>query len=516
MTQPQPQPQPQPEVIDLFATGKRPNYRLSELAGCNFAIAHNIIGTKIERSAKSSFFPNHKRNVALWMGDALEPVINRFLIEECGLTLKFYNNDQLEPIGDGPRRIGHSDGIVYLAAPSDLTDFARYNMRSEAVRDLLEGRVMVLENKTMRDADFKLFAKAGGDFRASYWISKYPTQVASYLQILSNPEYDHLWPDTYRGSRDGRATETFIGSRDFRAFLADIGREAPTTALAAVLNTATKDFGFGYIDYADEEANLTARLAELSEIRDLMGQGQLPEPSFDGRAPDCFNCPYTSICPSVKKLIDDLNTEQVFPEFSSEALKVDIAQFDDDAEEYITLKEQADEIADRLKVVREKMKGSLVTGSSFRTDRFSIAYSEVSGRQSADMTTLGRNISDLKDTINAVVSSGHIDLSTSACMYCDHDQPLLYESDWLPEADADMIANNKAEPWIAGARVMAFLDTDDPDNDVLTVHTRGCALIRLYDHRTFAIPMKRGGGHDRLYIRPLYGPTSNADTKDGD
>lgn len=284
------------QPVDILETGRRPYFRMSEAGTCDLVIGHRIKGTQERR--------RYDGVLAMAMGKALEPVINQYLIAG-GMSVAFHNADQLEVAAQDPYRIGHPDGIGWVPDGNLRTlslDLMRI-LTPPAKAYLESGLPVVVEAKTMNDASFKSVLSRGLD--ATSLTSHYPDQTMEYVGAIRNPENDEIWwePTAYV-DRDGTPLSVPIpqsGARVFKEWLAATelpGR--PEASLLVGFNTARKQILTELIPFdSNRYAQNTAR---FDRIANYLHAGELPPPSLDGKAADCYFCPFSYLCPAVDQL----------------------------------------------------------------------------------------------------------------------------------------------------------------------------------------------------------------------
>lgn len=370
----------------LGGDGTRDYFRISEMADCDLRIAFNIIGQAEKQTAVGQ--------MAMWMGTALEPVINRFLLSN-GLSIAFGKtgdqDNQLEVALEDPYTIGHPDGLIF-AGGTDLSYWARRNLPVRAQTLLDQGNVLLHEVKTMKNDTWRQWVKNG--IASMTFTSKYLMQVNAYMLAMQKSESYELWPDREINGRP------VYGSHSFKSALREIKGEPPTAALITGFNTHTKKTAFEVIEF--DPLIVEARLDELQIVADHLHAGELPAPTYDGKAPDCFTCPFAYACPAAQKIADAEGLLTI-PLTMDE--RQDLDELDTLAAEYDELGEEIRFKTDRRKEIRdifaERITGKVVT------DHFSLNVYDVRGRESIDREALEMLASEYGFEIPTKVGNGY-------------------------------------------------------------------------------------------------------------
>lgn len=350
--------------------------RMSELDDCDHKIGHRIAGTQERRRFTS--------NMALKMGSALEPVINQEM-EEHGALIFFGGSAQIEiqVVDDGDFLIsGHPDGFIALD-PQRVDNWLRYNFPKEAQERLDRGELMLWEVKTMRNEDWQIFSRQG--LAASPFLSKYIGQVQRYLGALNGPAGDNVLIDAFDPISNERKSEAF----SFREWCREMGYSYPTSALLVGFNTATKHFAFEVIQLDFEP--IERGIDKARRMLNILDNEYLPEPTLDGRAQECYFCPYAYVCPMVKQAVaEEMSDESALMEVPM-SISQDVI---DRTEELATIYVEANEEIARLEAAKKEAREELErlideTGAErLVSDRYSVKFSEVKGRRTIDQNTL--------------------------------------------------------------------------------------------------------------------------------
>ena len=369
----------------LGGDGTRDYFRISEMAECDLKIAFSIIGQAEKRTGVSQ--------MAMWMGTALEPVINRFLLSN-GLSIAFgkveESNAQLEVALEDPYVTGHPDGLVFLGG-DELSIWAQRNLPQTALTRLAAGEVLLHEVKTMKNDTWRQWVKSG--IASMTFTAKYLMQVNAYMLALNNEQSYELWPDRENG-------HTIYGSQSFKSALEEIGGKPPTAALITGFNTHTKKTAFELIEFDPELPR--GRLAELQIVADYLHNGELPAPTYDGKAPDCFLCPFSYACPAAQKIAE---TEGLLGVPLTLDERQDLEELDTLAAEYDELGEEIRWKTDRRKEIRDTLV-ERVTGKVV-SPNFSMNVYDVKGRESIDRDALELIASEYGFEIPMKVGNGY-------------------------------------------------------------------------------------------------------------
>ena len=356
---------------DLFENSHRSYIRLSERMNCTLNIAHKIVGTQPTVPQSNE--------LALWYGEALEPVVVRKLRKE-GLACAFVNDEQLQLATRDPFSLGHPDGIVWAPfEPHEWPYWLKMNVPKSAQERLNNGESMLLEIKTMNAGAYRQFVTGG--LASDPFLKKYLSQIQSYLTAMQRKADYELWPD---GQYNEEQDRTFLGSDSFRRMLLDNHLPAPTSCLVVALGTENKRIGFEVIEW--DEDYFESRNPALINMIDLLRGGTMPPPEFDGHAQECYWCQFHNDCPAVQKNIEDTSLDNILDALPTDSPAEDsivneIAQeYDYNRLQIKTLERQQEE----LKLNFERQLGNI----KVRTDNYSVSYVEEQGRQIPDMEAL--------------------------------------------------------------------------------------------------------------------------------
>jgi hypothetical protein len=350
---------------------------MSETASCDLRIGHAMLGSD-ERSRFTD-------DLALRMGTALEPMIATWMADQ-GFTLYFTGEDQLEFFLGDPMRTGHGDGLIGI--DHDVSHWAKTNIPQTALDIMDRGEAMVLEIKTANEKSFREFLEGG--LKGGVFLRKYLQQINSYEAAVCDPAHDELWA-THEGNPDDCPVlgyqdngKTHYGSDSLKEVLKDHGWGRPTATLVVMYCPGLKRFGFEVHHYNRDE--FLARSIELENNIILpMRQGQMPTPTYDGQADECYFCPYAYLCPaaqevSASRTIDDIPIVVAGQDHTLDEL----------AAEYHMLSEQYKELEAARKDLRERIDGFVGPGARIVTDSFFIHNIEVKGRRSIDQDELAK------------------------------------------------------------------------------------------------------------------------------
>lgn len=368
---------------DLLLTATRDYIRISESGHCRLNIALTMLGER-EVIKNSSV-------IAMDMGSALEPVINKQL-RAWGLGVAFDGMYQLEVALQDPYRRGHPDGLVWCPNPTLLDPFFISICPPDLLEVLLDGELLLLEDKTMNDASWRKFNRNGlvGD----RLFEDYVIQINSYLEALNNPKHDELWVgydtdlDIHGNPNigpDGAVTMRYqYGVDEFKAFLAEERLARPTRAMVVGFNTATKKFAFELRTInPDAVVEVSAR---LEAVPTALHNGELPAPDYDGKHASCFWCRFKAKCPAVHQIyeMEDLGDLDV----TAPGALANEAEATALAEEYAMLNRRKKEAEDRMKDIKDEMM-SLV-GSQFKhvLGSYRVNIAPTVGRKTIDMGLL--------------------------------------------------------------------------------------------------------------------------------
>lgn len=351
-------------MVDLFETGVRPNFRMSESGACALVIGHRIVGTPNPMTVD--------RELPMLVGTALEPVINQVLTRKYGLDIAFGDADQLELAAQDPYRTGHPDGFITLreATPEFKREFP---MRAQTI--LLDGGVMLLEDKTMSDGMWRTFTSTG--LISSPFLKKYLDQAQQYMGTVSDRSNDELWER----------------SNDFRAYMRQHkNQQTVEAALVVGYNTSTKKIAFEVVERDPEHfARIGDRLER--EVAIPMHNGEMPAPTFDGKSPDCFLCDYKNLCPAAMQARRDRLVEAEETDFLDSlpiGMEVgpDRLYLDELSAEYNAVNEELKGLGIRKKELADKIKAMFTETGGLVTPGFRVSISDVKGRRTIDTKAL--------------------------------------------------------------------------------------------------------------------------------
>lgn len=355
-------------MVDLLQGAKRQHIRMSEAAYCRLRIAHNMLGTDLSGTKRGE--PRFN-DFALRMGSALEPMIAEIL-KDAGLSIAFDGTNQVEIQSEDPHMAGHPDGFIWLEG--EPSAWIKKLIPANVIA-LLQSNALLLEIKTMRDEDWKIFNVDG--LAGSPFLIKYIDQIEAYLGTINHIPNDELYADSTR----------------LKTFFDGYGFARPEGALVVGFNTARKKFAFEYVPFKQEWFDQCR--TELTELITTLRSGDLPEPDHDGKAPECFFCPYSSICPAVEGFASSSVGQNEAIIIEDELQK---AALNEQVERYLSLKEEAKAIAEELKAAHEALKQG-VGASPLQTDLFKLWVSPVAGRKTLDtsavedtFTSLGKEL----------------------------------------------------------------------------------------------------------------------------
>jgi hypothetical protein len=343
---------------------------MSEAGHCSFVIGARMLGLKARP---------RDNIMAMRQGAALElPVIEHMeshgaviyhkaaprtgpYTEPATFTPQPYSQeDQLElhtQIGDtGVYFTGHIDGLITIG--NEPTSWLRRNLPGDAYESMLDfGGIMLLEVKTMSQATFEAFIRQG--LRATTFTENYISQIAAYIGTA------HNW-----------------GA--IRDLLHAHGQETLDQTLVVAYAPATKEFAFKVVDW--QEGDLEAILDALeAEVVVPVLDGQLPEPSYDGRAAACHMCDYSHLCPAAQALrsqsLDDVPILAPTPDN-------ELAEMDALAAAYDDRRRQIKALQEEQKITRNELERRMLAGVGYQTDDYRIKLSEVMGSRRLDMDAL--------------------------------------------------------------------------------------------------------------------------------
>lgn len=352
--------------------------RMSELGACDLNIAHKIRGTEP--------LPETEEPLPMLFGTALEPVVNGVLLRK-GFSIAFAKiderNEQLEVALEDPYMVGHPDGLIWAET---ITDWMEKHLPQKALDYLMSGEVLLHEVKTMGASTWKSVVANG--LAAGTFTKKYLLSVNAYMRSLqATPAEGELWPDhdIPHPEIDGLTIPVF-GYQSFQYVLNEIGRRPPRAALVTCMNVERRsESGLAFELVEFDESIISTRRDELRVVTEnYLRKGQLPPPSLDGRAPECFMCRFSHECPATLRIreeeggLDSISLES--PDEST------LAELDVLAAEYNANREIAAELTDRQAYLRERM--AFLTRGKIITNRFRISLSEVRGREMVDNKAL--------------------------------------------------------------------------------------------------------------------------------
>lgn len=348
---------------DIFEIGTRDYIRMSEAANCRLNIAHKIAGTEERQIVYNE--------MSLRMGKALEPEIIDFLHTK-GWLFEFTGNEQLELGAQDPYRVGHPDGLVWIDPLDTIHPWTRSNVPPE-ILDALRSGIMLAEVKTMNDKNFRQFKKSG--LAGGAFLKKYLDQITTYMGAMIDPSNDELYED----------------SEAFRGFLTSHEFQRPTDCLVIVFNTGRRNYGFEIVPFQQEWYESCSN--ELTELSDLLHQGIMPEPDYDGKAPDCHFCAFAWTCPAAQAVrADTLSTDFIPIESRDQGEEIDNA-----CAAYLDQKALKDEIETNLTDHRDTIFRLVGAGNKMQTDVHKVSISQVKGRESLDTAALQDMINDLPE-----------------------------------------------------------------------------------------------------------------------
>jgi len=339
-------------MTDLLQTAARDYIRMSEAGGCNLAIAHKMIGTVGQSRGD---------DLALRQGKALEPMIVDWL-RDNGFVYYFDGDDQLELGCQDPYRVGHPDGIIGADA-TQITDWFKRNVPKVVQNLLLAGDLVLAEIKTMKPDDFTQFKKHGLD--GTVFLQKYKVQIQHYLNTVADPSNDELW-----------------NSHRFRDLIHSYECERPTICLVIAYAPGLKRFAFDVVNI--DPVAFKARSDELAKIPASLHTGMMPDPSWDGTAPDCYFCPFAHLCPPViarlqEFELDSLTTDVVIGD-------VDVQRLDEAVARYLALRDDIKALELEQTELRANIELELANsgGNRIVTSQHIVKLSDVTGRKTLD------------------------------------------------------------------------------------------------------------------------------------
>lgn len=366
---------------DLLVTGTRDYFRMSERGACDFVIGARIAG--LAEATKHGGYNGEGTPMALRMGSAMEPAINEFLIDQ-GLELHFIGEEQLEVAMQDPYTIGHPDGLITLTSTAQLSTWAKFNLPKFAQELLEDGEMLLSEIKTMNDESWTAFVKGG--LSSHPFLIKYLDQIHGYLGTMRDPGNDELWPDYSRVNPYTGRREFILGSNSFKKLLKERDCDRPTYCLVTGFNTATKQYAFQVIRFDPE--SFIRRSEEMEVDAQYLHAGQLPPPTYDGRAQSCYFCPFQNFCPSIIKIKEEEGLNLLNFDAPEMADRPDLEELDTLAEEYVELRNNIKALARRSKEIREYFKERLLSGDKITTAAHRLNKTSIPGRKVVDMAVL--------------------------------------------------------------------------------------------------------------------------------
>ena len=358
-------------MADLFTNSYRPYVRISERMSCALAIAHKIADTpRPQREANG---------IALKFGNALEPVVVSEL-RDRGLSVAFDGDNQLEVATANPYSNGHPDGIVWAPFESNEWPYwLKMNLPKSAIERFNNNECMMLEVKTMNAGAYSTFVKHG--LSADPLLAKYIGQIQGYLTAMNRRGDYELWPD---GAINPVTGDEHLGSDSFRKFLLDNHLAAPTSCLVVVLGTENKRIAFDVIEW-DEDV-FEARNPALISMIDNLKAGVFPEPEYDGKAQECYWCPFKDHCPAIQKEKEETSLDDLLDSIPT-ASPADDGVVHRIAEAYVMNREEIKQLEHQQDELKAEFKREF-GNTQIKTDTYSVSYVEEKGRSMVDIPAL--------------------------------------------------------------------------------------------------------------------------------
>lgn len=362
-------------VTDLLADAPYPYIRFSSANRCSLAIGHNMLGTP-EASTRNYF------SLPLRKGKALEPMVVEWLADH-GFSLWFTGDDQLQVFAQDPFRSGHPDGLIGITDPDAVTWWANHNVPKQALDMMYQGKLLLLEIKTMGAEPFSLFKREGLSDKDNLFRN-YRAQIQGYLNTLKDPSNDELW---FRRKPSEAEPHPPMGSEEFRALLREYGYERPTHALLVAFSPADNEFAFLLIEINETQYRINADRLHREVIVPMRLEGRMPDPSYDGTAAECFFCPYADICPVVieKRVVRE---EESFLDSIPLTLGLDEEQINELCAQYKEIGYTIKGLEESQRAIRAQLDAAVIPDKPFATSRYRVKRTTVKGRSGIDMEAL--------------------------------------------------------------------------------------------------------------------------------
>lgn len=344
---------------------------MSQGDGCAYAIGSSMLYEGDYRDERDYY------SLPLRMGEALESMMVRWLADH-GLSVFFAkrsdaDNQQLEIAHQDPERRGHPDGLCAILDVTQCSRWLMEHMPSDAISDMLDGELYLLELKTMNPDSWREFVKHGLDANVSLF-KKYRGQVNGYLGTLADPANDELWD-----------------SKEFRSLLKGYGYARPTKALIVGFNTGVKGPNKWAIRTYNYRPDAFAATRERL-YRDVilpMRNGMMPAPTYGGTDPECFWCPVKKLCPARQDAeLELLDLENIPVEVPNSPKLVE--QLQEAAIRYKAITNEITALEAEKEAIRDQILSTIPAGSKVFLHTHTVSVYNVKGRRGIDYERLAR------------------------------------------------------------------------------------------------------------------------------